>query len=74
MATTRFGKFVTDFDEEYADYSIDNSFADNTDQFVQRRAGTAKYMFTVKRTWAPSPVDGLGTLFCQKETAGREGV
>ena len=69
VATTRFGKFVTDFDEEYADYSIDNTFADNTGQFVQRKTGTAKYMFTVKTDLGTLPVwDGLeGYLFLPAE-------
>ena len=68
VATTRFGKFVTDFDEEYADYSIDNTFADNTGQFVQRKTGTAKYMFTVKTDLGTYSVwMDWGTLFCQQK-------
>nr|DAK67398.1 MAG TPA: DNA encapsidation protein [Caudoviricetes sp.] len=68
VATTRFGRFVTDFDEEYADYSIDNAFADNTNQFVQRKSGTAEYMFTVKTDLGVFSLwmDG-GTLFCQQK-------
>ena len=63
VATTRFGKFVTDFDEEYADYSIDNTF-----EFVQRKTGTAKYMFTVKTDLgAFSLWMDWGTLFCQQK-------
>lgn len=75
VATTRFGKFVTDFDEEYADYSIDNTFADNTDQFVQRKSGTAEYMFTVKTDLGVFSLwmDG-GTLFCQQKRPRLEKV
>lgn len=48
VSETRFGKFITEFDDEYADYSISNEFRDDTKEFVHRKTGTARYLCSVE--------------------------
>lgn len=48
VAVTRFGSFIINHAEGYADYSISNSFSDNNDEFVMKKSGTAEYWFTIK--------------------------
>ena len=67
VAHTRFGSFVTNYVEDYADYAISNKFADNYDDFVMRKSGKAHYQFTL-RTFQGTVsiwIDG-GTWFAQK--------
>lgn len=45
---TRFGSFITKYNSDYADYSIENVFADNNDDFVMKKSGTANYFATVR--------------------------
>lgn len=68
VAHTRFGKFITKYAEDYANYSIENEFADNYDDFIMRKNGVAKYMFSLRTTQGNISIwlDG-GTWFAQKK-------
>lgn len=48
VAKTRFGSFIVKHSSDYADYSISNVFADNDDEFIMKKNGTAKYNFTLR--------------------------
>lgn len=68
VARTRFGSFIINHDEEYADYSISNQFADSNDDFVLRKTGRARYYFTLRTPSGSFSVwiDGL-TWFAQEK-------
>lgn len=67
VAHTRFGSFIINYAEDYADYSISNKFADNYDDFIMRKTGKARYAFSLRcpegeiSIW----IDG-GTWFAQR--------
>lgn len=67
VAHTRFGSFIINHAEDYADYSINNEFADNYDDFVMKKSGKAQYQFTLRTPQGTVSiwVDG-GTWFAQK--------
>ena len=48
VAHTRFGSFITNYAEDYAEYAISNKFADNYDDFVMKKSGRAKYAFSLR--------------------------
>lgn len=66
VSRTRFGSFITNFDEGYADYSIDNKFADSNDDFILKKTGRAQYSFTLRTKYGTFTVwiDGM-TWFVQ---------
>ena len=43
---TNFGKFIKD--SEYADYAVENTFADNTDKMLELKDTKARYLFTLE--------------------------
>ena len=43
---TAFGKFIKD--SEYADYAVENVFADNTDKMLELKDSKARYLFTLE--------------------------
>jgi hypothetical protein len=43
---TNFGKFIKD--SEYADYAVENTFADNTEQMLKLKDTKARYLFTLE--------------------------
>lgn len=45
---TEFGKFITEFDPEYADYAVNNQFKDNHEGLVNGKPYTAKYFITLE--------------------------
>lgn len=48
VAETRFGGFLLKYDEEYADYAIANTFADNNDELILGKPPKAIYMMTLR--------------------------
>lgn len=68
VARTRFGKFVMNYDEGYAAYSIDNKFADNYDDFVMKKTGNAEYLLTLRtKTGTFSMWEDGPTMFIQSK-------
>jgi len=45
---TNFGRFIKDSD--YADYAVENVFADNTDKMLELKDSKARYLFTLECT------------------------
>lgn len=45
---TKFGKFIKDTDEEYADYAVGNNFADNHDGLIAPKDSNARYRYTIE--------------------------
>lgn len=45
---TKFGKFIKDTDEEYAEYAVGNSFADNNDGLIGAKTYKARYNYTIE--------------------------
>ena len=43
---TNFGKFIKD--SEYANYAVENTFADNNNQMLELKDGKARYLFTLE--------------------------
>jgi hypothetical protein len=43
---TKFGKFIKD--SEYANYAVENVFADNTDKMLELKDSKARYIFTLE--------------------------
>lgn len=52
---TKFGRFIKDSD--YADYAVENVFADNTDAMLELKDSKARYLFTLECT------DGLFSIW-----------
>ena len=67
VAHTRFGSFIVNYAGDYADYAISNEFADNYDDYVMKKSGKAKYMFSLRTEQGSVSIwiDG-GTWFAQK--------
>ena len=68
VRNTRFGKFISKYNREYADYSIENEFKDDTPWLVMGKTGTATYMCTYRTKYGSFSVwkDGM-RVFCQKK-------
>jgi len=45
---TKFGKFIKDSDEEYADYAVGNQFADNGDGLINPKDPKSRYNFSIE--------------------------
>lgn len=45
---TKFGKFIANSDEEYADYAVGNTFADNNDGLISPKDSKARYRYTIE--------------------------
>lgn len=48
VSQTRFGRFIKEFQSEFADYAVGNVFHDNEDSFIEKKTGEARYMLTLK--------------------------
>lgn len=45
---TKFGKFIQNTDEEYADYSVGNNFSDNNKGLIAPKDSKARYYYTLE--------------------------
>lgn len=48
VAKTRFGQFIMDSDDGYADYALGNKFSDNHTNLLRSKIETAKYTYTME--------------------------
>lgn len=48
VSETRFGRFIKEFQNEFAEYAVGNVFSDNSDEFVSNKNASARYMLTLK--------------------------
>lgn len=45
---TKFGKFIKNTDDDYADYAVGNQFADNNDGLISPKDSKARYRYTIE--------------------------
>lgn len=48
VSATRFGKFITEELEDYADYAVSSNFKDDSDNLVKLKPSTAAYFLTLE--------------------------
>jgi hypothetical protein len=72
---SRFGQFITENDEEYADYAIGNGFSDNTGTLLSAKTPDAKYQYTLETKQATFSVwydVNLNLYFVQRKLPKQE--